>query len=157
LPSTRLQEELKQTKPFKSPAQEALLSILVTADRLGGAQEDAMKPFGVTATQYNVLRILRGARPGGLPCGEIGCRMVSRVPDVTRLLDRMEQIGLVGRDRDRDDRRVVVARLTAKGLGLVNRMDGAVDKLDHKLVEAIGAAKLTKLSRLLEEVRALLD
>src|SRR5262245_35279455 len=103
-----LQVELKQTKPFRSVRQEAYLSIQRTAALLEHAFEAGLKPHGITATQYNVLRILRGAEPEGLCRNEIGERLVRKVPDVTRLLDRLEEARLIARNRGGADRRFVV-------------------------------------------------
>jgi DNA-binding MarR family transcriptional regulator len=110
-----LLEEIKQTRPFERPGDEALLSIIRTASVLDHGMNELLRPFGITTTQYNVLRILRGAGAGGLCGKEIGERMVSRVPDVSRLLDRMEKMGLIGKERDPSDRRHITSRLTAKG------------------------------------------
>ncbi|MEO8880140.1 MAG: MarR family transcriptional regulator [Gemmatimonadaceae bacterium] len=110
-----LLEEIKQSKPFERPGDEAMLSIVRTASMLEHATNELLRPFGLTTTQYNVLRILRGAGAAGLCGKEIGERMVSRVPDVSRLLDRMEGMGLIGKERDASDRRHITARLTAKG------------------------------------------
>ncbi len=114
-----LLDEIKQTKPFERPSDEALLSIIRTASVLDHAMNELLRPFGITTTQFNVLRILRGAGAGGLCGREIGERMVSRVPDVSRLLERMEKMGLIGKERDASDRRHITARLTAKGLRLL--------------------------------------
>lgn len=110
-----LLEEIKQTKPFERPSDEALLSIIRTASVLEHGTNELLRPFGITTTQYNVLRILRGGGAAGLCGREIGERMVSRFPDVSRLLDRMENMGLIGKQRDASDRRHITARLTAKG------------------------------------------
>ncbi|MGA8231065.1 MAG: MarR family transcriptional regulator, partial [Candidatus Acidiferrales bacterium] len=98
------------------------MDILGTADMLTRGAEWVLKNEDLSLTQYNVLRILRGAAQA-LPCGEIASRMITRDPDVTRLLDRMEKRGLISRSRERRDRRVVLARLTPEGLKLVNRLD----------------------------------
>jgi DNA-binding MarR family transcriptional regulator len=120
---SRLREELKQTKPFATLEQEAMLSIQRTDAVLGYSIIETLKPFGITPTQYNVLRILRGARPAGLCREDIRSRLIAEVPDVTRLLDRMEHAGLVGRERDTADRRLVTTRITAKGLRLLEELD----------------------------------
>src|SRR5687768_17850165 len=117
---SRLQAEIKQTKPFASLEQEAILSLLRTAAVVDHATEEALRPFGVTGTQFNVLRILRGAGDAGLCGREIGERMISRVPDVPRLLERLEKAGLISRERDPNDRRHVTARISAAGLELLN-------------------------------------
>src|SRR4051794_5957483 len=112
--SDRLQQEIKQTKPFPRPSSEALLGVLRTAALLEHRISEALRPAGITTTQYNVLRILRGAGANGLCGREIAERLVSKVPDVSRLLDRMEEVGLLSRSRNADDRRHVVATITGK-------------------------------------------
>src|SRR6476661_7665572 len=103
--TSRLQAEIKQGKPFQSASAEALLSVMRTAAMLEHHLTEVLKPYGITPTQYNVLRILRGAGSGGLCGREVAERMVSRVPDISRLLDRMEEMDLVDRERDPADRR----------------------------------------------------
>lgn len=135
---SRLQAEIKQTKPFGSLEKEAILGLLRTAALIEHATDEALRPFGLTGTQYNVLRILRGAGQDGLCGREIGERMISRVPDVPRLLDRMEKCGLISRERDSDDRRHVTARITAKGIELVEEVGNAglpIEKRFRKLAQ----------------------
>src|SRR5258705_13961324 len=120
-----LQAELKQTVPFSSREQEAYLSVLRTADALQSQVEAKLKEFGLTGTQYNALRILRGAGPEGIPCSEIGERMITRDPDVTRLLDRLQKRGLVERSRGKQDRRVIFAAVTPAGLVILPLMEAA--------------------------------
>ena len=122
---SRLQAEIKQTKPFSSLEQEAILGLLRTAAIVEHMAEEALRPFGLTATQFNVLRILRGAGQEGLCGREIGERMINRVPDVPRLLDRLEKAELITRVRDRNDRRHVTARITATGRQLLGQIDDA--------------------------------
>ena len=116
---SRLQAEIKQTKPFPRRSSEALLSVLRTAALLEHRYRNP-PPYGITELQYNVLRILRGARPNGLCGREISERLVSQVPDVSRLLDRMESVQLL-RERDDADRRHVTARITPKGLRVLDK------------------------------------
>jgi DNA-binding MarR family transcriptional regulator len=116
---SRLQAEIKQTKPFVSLEHEAILGLLRTAALVEHATEESLRPFGVTMTQFNVLRILRGAGPKGLCGREIGERMINRVPDVPRLLERLEKAELISRERDGNDRRHVTARITKRGLQLL--------------------------------------
>jgi DNA-binding MarR family transcriptional regulator len=145
--------ELKQTKPFRSVADEAFINIQITADvHLRGITE-ALKPFGLSPAQYNVLRILRGAGRTGLPSGEIGERMVNRDPDVTRLLDRLEARSLVSRSRSDRDRRVVTVRATDEALKLLEQADEPVHETIKKMFTGIGDQKLTSLIALLEESR----
>ena len=103
----KLKEEIKQTKPFSSDAEEVFLNLQRTSAVLGREFETLLKPLGLTSTQYNVLRILRGAGSGGLLCRQIGERMITQDPDITRLLDRMEKRGLITRSRDSRDRRAI--------------------------------------------------
>ena len=118
-----LQDELRQSRPFASLEQEATLGIERTAAVLRHGIAESLRPHGVTPAQYNVLRILRGAGRGGLCRHEISDRLVTQVPDVTRLLDRMETAGLVTRERSEEDRRLVTTRITDAGLALLARLD----------------------------------
>src|SRR3954465_12623806 len=121
-----LRDELRQTKPFASLEEEALLSIVRTGAVLMDEVERMLRPYGSTATQYNVLRILRGSEPHGLSRNELRDRMLTRMPDVTRLLDRMEEAGLVARVRGEEDRRLVTTRITARALHLLATLDPVV-------------------------------
>ena len=148
-----LRAALKQGKPFRSVRHEAHLSILRTAAELEHAMESAVKPHGITATQYNVLRILRGAGPRGLCRHEIGTRMLRRVPDVTRLIDRLEDMHLAVREREGDDRRFVTARVTDAGLKTLATLDPVVDRLTDAHLGHLGDARLRTLIDLLGRVR----
>jgi DNA-binding MarR family transcriptional regulator len=150
----RLISELKQTKPFRTRADEAYLNLVRTADLLKHDVADFLKPFGLTPTQYNVLRILRGA--GGAPktCGEVSERLVTAEPDVTRLLDRIERQGLLERERSASDRRVVRSRITAKGLDLLATIDQGIDAHQARRLGRLGSERLTQLIDILEELRA---
>lgn len=148
-----LGKEIKKVRPFESLEQEAMLNVVRTADVLSAEMADALKPAGVSGVQYNVLRILRGAGTNGLPCGEIGQRMITRDPDVTRLLDRMEKRGLVTRCREKADRRVVCARITPDGLKLLKDLDPIIDAAHRKQLAHMGADKLKQLIELLEAAR----
>ena len=130
------------------------ISLQKTADTLGLQAEQLFKPHGLTGTQYNVLRILRGAEPDGLPCSVIGDRMISHDPDMTRLLDRMEKRGLITRARQINDRRVVKTRISPAGLALLKSLDQPVRELHKRQFHHLPAARLKTLARLLEEVRA---
>ncbi len=141
------------TRPFGSLRQEVHLSISRTAAVLEHAFEEALKPFGITATQYNVLRILRGAGETGLCRNEVGERMVRRVPDVTRLLDRMEQAGFIVRERGGSDRRYVTTRITRQGLALLDRLDARVNEIHDRLLGHLSTPRLRQLVDLLGEVR----
>lgn len=151
--SKDLQAELKMTKPFKSVEEEALLNIVRTAAVLEHNAAESLKPFGLTPTQYNVLRILRGS-PEGLCRNEVGERLVTRVPDVTRLLDRMERSGLIERHRKGDDRRFVSTRITEKGSKLVDKLDREVCAIHARQLGHLGEKKARDLIKLLSEARA---
>lgn len=151
--SGRLVREIGQTKPFGSPEEEAALNVHRTSAVLEEAFAAELKPRGLTGTQYNVLRILRGAGPPGLACREVADRMVRRDPDVTRLLDRLESRGLVARARAKEDRRVVVTRITPAGLGLLSSLDSAMRTLPRKLLGHLGRKRIGLLIDLLEEAR----
>jgi DNA-binding MarR family transcriptional regulator len=130
------------------------VALLKTADTLGQEAEQFLKSAGLTGAQYNVLRILRGAQPQGLPCRGIGENMISHDPDITRLLDRMEKRGLITRERQTDDRRVVKTRVTAQGLDILKTLDQPVHELHKRQFRHISATRLKTLAELLEEVRA---
>ena len=148
-----LQAELKQKAPFRSREQEAYLALLRTADALQSSVEAKLNEFGLTGTQYNALRILRGAGPEGLPCSEIGERMITRDPDVTRLLNRLEKRGLVTRVRAKADRRVIYGKITTAGLKLLREMDEPIEKHGRQILKHVGQEKLRQLIELLELVR----
>jgi DNA-binding MarR family transcriptional regulator len=141
-------------KPFKSVEEEAILSIARTAAILEHAGAEALKPFNLTITQYNVLRILRGAGDPGLCRNEVGERLVTKVPDVTRLLDRMEASELIVRQRGGDDRRFVATRITEKGLKLLEKIDRELPAIHERQLGHVSQKRLRDLISLLEEVRA---
>ena len=141
------------TKPFASLAQEAHLNIARAAAELEHTMEEALKPHGITNTQFNVLRILRGAGTGGLCRAEIATRMIRRVPDVTRLLDRLEHARLIVRERTGSDRRYVTTRITPAGLALLERLESQVNALHERLLEHMSAAHLKQLVHLIGEMR----
>ena len=151
----RLQLEIKQTVPFPSRESEAYLALLRTADRLQTRVEAKLNEFGLTGTQYNALRILRGAGADGLPCSEIGERMIAHDPDITRLLDRLEKRGLVTRARAKTDRRVIHGKITTAGLKLLREMDEPVERHNREMLKRLGRGKLEELIGLLELVRGI--
>ena len=162
--SSKLQAEIKKVNPFSSLEQEVYLNLLKTADVLLSEAAELLKPYGLSPTQYNALRILRGAgagcdgghvdpNAGGLACREIGQRMITRDPDLTRLLDRLESRGLVTRGRERKDRRMVLTRITPACLDLLMRLDEPVLELHRKQLAHLGQSKLNELLELLEAVR----
>lgn len=149
----RFLAELKQTKPFPTLETEAILNLQKTTDVLGQHFEAFLKPFSISGTQYNVLRVLRGAGPDGLKCSEIGERMVTHDPDITRLLDRIEKRGLIVRAREEMDRRVVRTRISSDGLALLARMDKPVEEGSRHILGHLGPGRLTELIELLEAAR----
>lgn len=151
--SSGLQGELRQKKPFTSLEQEAQLNIIRTSNVLTGSFEQMLKPHGITGTQYNVLRILRGAPPEGLCRNEVRDRLLNRMPDCTRLLDRMEEAGLVTRDRRDEDRRLVTTRITKKGRHLVDGLDQVVHRQHEKGLGHLSATQLQELIELLTLAR----
>jgi DNA-binding MarR family transcriptional regulator len=152
--SRELRDEIRQSKPFDSLEQEALLAVERTAAVLMHGFGDSLKPHGITPTQYNVLRILRGAGPAGLCRNEIRDRLVAQVPDVTRLLDRMEEAGLVERERAEQDRRLVTTRITRQGVQLLKRLDAPVLDAHHRQLGHLSAAQLRSLIDLLAAARS---
>jgi DNA-binding MarR family transcriptional regulator len=149
----KLQAEIKQSKPFPSPTAEALLSILRTAAVIDHHLAEALRPFRITTTQYNVLRILRGARRKGMCGREVGERLISKVPDVSRLLDRTEDLGLIKRERDPEDRRHVTARITEKGLAVLEQATPALEAMERRRFGRLDPEGLQRLIATLEEVR----
>lgn len=130
---------------------QVFVAVLKTADHLSQQAEQFLKSYGLTGTQYNVLRILRGAGPDGLPCRCIGERMISHDPDMTRLLDRMEKRDWITRERQKDDRRVVKARISQSGLDLLKKLDHPVHQLHQQQFEHMSGTKLRQLAELLRE------
>jgi|SRR5882724_2545784 len=149
----RLRDEIKQQKPFESLEEEALLSVLRTADVLTQRIAAVLKPFKLSHSQYNALRILRGAGPDGLACQEIAERMITRDPDITRLLDRLEARELVTRGRDGKDRRVVLTRITPQGKRLLEALDQPIAEVDRQPLQHLGERRLRALIQLLEVAR----
>ncbi|MEO7191176.1 MAG: MarR family winged helix-turn-helix transcriptional regulator [Vicinamibacterales bacterium] len=152
--SSGLKDEIKQTRPFGSLQEEAALNIARTYALLDHSLAQALKPFDITPTQYNVLRILRGAGASGLCRNEIGERLIRRVPDVTRLLDRMEEAGLVLRERGGADRRYVTTRVSEDGLKLLANLEGKICEIHRTQLGHLDDETLRELIDLLTKVRA---
>ena len=149
----RIREELKQTRPFASLEEEVAVEVQRTAQVLMRWLVEELKPFGITPSQYNVLRILRGSSPQPLSATEICSRMVAYDPDLTRLLDRLETAGMVKKERDEKDRRVVNVHITKLGRDTVEgAMEAARARL-HGGLGGIGRSRLEQLADLLERVR----
>ena len=149
-----LQRDLKQRRPFDSREAEAYLNLVRTTDLLSREVAAVLKAHQLSEAQYNVLRILRGAGPEGLACSEIGHRLVTRDPDVTRLLDRLERRALITRGRDPADRRVVTARISAAGLARLDTLDLPIRQAVERMLAPLGARRLGTLIELLEMARA---
>jgi DNA-binding MarR family transcriptional regulator len=149
----RIRSEIHQSKPFASVEEEVYIQLLLTTRAASRAVVEALKPHGLTPSQYNVLRILRGARPGGLACGAISERMVNHDPDLTRLLDRMQAAGWVVKERDAADRRVVTARVTPAGVDRVAKAAPSVNGAITAAMGGIAPRKLEQLADLLQHVR----
>lgn len=148
-----LQSEIKQKKPFQLREEEVFLNLVRTADLLARKGAELFKDTDLSPNQYNVLRILRGAGAEGLACGEVGDRMVTRDPDITRLLDRLEKRDLVRRSREKGDRRVVTARITPAGLELLKRLDEPVANLHRSQLGHLDPKQQETLIHLLELAR----
>ncbi len=148
-----IQAEIQQTKPFNSLEDEAVVSLHRTADVVNGRFSDMLKPYGLSPTQFNALRILRGAGDGGRTCSEIAERMINRDPDITRLLDRLERRGLVVRSREGRDRRVIITRINQAGLELLRSLDRPIEEFNRKEMGQFSEQQLRTLVKLLEAVR----
>src|SRR4051812_20215224 len=142
-----IRERLQQRR-FQTLADEAVVSLLVAAEQLDQAIAPVWERHGVTADQYNVLRILRGVHPGGHPRNEVARRMIHRAPDVTRMLDRLVRQGLVSRVRNADDRRESIATITKAGLALLDRIDPDVRAVQKAVTAALSERELRQLVRL---------
>ena len=148
-----LKLEIAQQRPFASLEEEALLNLLRTSDRLQRAFHRKIRDWSVTSTQYNVLRILRGAQPQGLTCSAIGDRMIAAEPDITRLLARLKRLKLIRQQRDRRDRRVVWTQISEAGLELLRKMDPVIEQVPRELLGHMDRADLADFIRLLERAR----
>ncbi len=150
---SRIQDEIKQTRPFQSQSAEAVVALMRTADLLRRNLAAVIEPLGITVQQYNVLRILRGAGDTGLPTLEIGERMIEQTPGVTRLLDRLEAKHVVSRERCRTDRRQVFCRITAEGLRVLKALDESVRHTDETTLGIMSPRDLSELIALLDKTR----
>lgn len=149
-----LQDELRQSRPFRSPREEAALGILRTAEVLRQRLAPVFDRHGLTGQQYNVLRILRGALPEALPTMEIADRMLEKTPGITRLLDRLQEKGLVRQERRSDDRRCILRSITQEGLDLLAALDAPVAAANHELVGVLTVDQAEQLIELLDVIRA---
>lgn len=151
--SPTLQHEIFKRQPFDAPEQEAFLNILRTHAQIVGDFEVLLKPHGLSEATYNVLRILRGAGESGRMCHEIGEHMVTRVPDVTRLVDRLEKAGLATRERCAKDRRVVHVKITAAGMEILSKLDPVILNTHKAQLGHMTPSELKSLSELLVKAR----
>ena len=151
---SNLKREIAQQRPFSGPEEEALLNLMRTADCLHRAMQRTTRAWGITSTQYNVLRILRGSQPQGLTCSAIGDRMITAEPDITRLLGRLKAQKLVRQQRDKRDKRVLWTQISPAGLALLAEMDPAVQQGPHDLLGHLTHEELTQLIHLLESARS---
>lgn len=148
-----LADEIKQTRPFPSLAQEAIVAIMRTADEVKRKQHATLASHGITIQQYNVLRILRGAGDEPLPTLEIADRMIEHAPGVTRLIDRLIEKGLVCREDCPEDRRVVYCRITATGLDLLSELDVPVQEGADRQLMGLTKEEVRQLIELMDKVR----
>ena len=151
--SSTLQDEIRQSVPFISMREELWLNLSRTAAEIGHEIEQSLRPFGLSPTQYNVLRILRGAGPEGLCQYEIKERLVAQVPDVPRILDRMEKAGWVNRVRAESDKRMVMATLSDEGMKLVGQLDAPLPDIMESLFRGLSQEEQARLNELLVVAR----
>ncbi len=148
-----LKLEIVQESPFSSLEEEALLNVMRTSDCLHRIFQRETREWGITSTQYNVLRILRGAGPRGLTCAAIGSRMITAEPDITRLLTRLKALKLIRQHKDRNDRRQVWTQISEAGLELLKSMDPVIDHMPRQLLGHMNQSDLAEFIRLLELAR----
>jgi DNA-binding MarR family transcriptional regulator len=153
MPQKSVLRELQPPKPSPSHREEAFVSLLRTADMLRWRTAEVLEPEGITLPQFNVLRILRGAKETGLPTLEIGARLVEQAPGITRLVDRLEIAGLVRRERPRADRRQVLCHIEKKGLALLARLDATVPQASEVLFAGLSDAEIDQLIAALDAIR----
>ena len=154
MPKT-IEQELKQVRPIRSPHEQAVLGLMRTSRAIEESWLTYLKRTeGISISQYNILRILRGALPDAIKSSEIADRMIYRDPDVTRLVDRLSRQGLVSREENPADRRVVLVRITDAGLALLARLDEPVSQYTRSVMAGLAPQQLRELCRLLDEVRA---
>ncbi len=149
----KIEDEIKQTKPFRNVEEQFFITLARTTEVLSHPVEQTIQQAGITGTQYNALRILAGAGEKGLPCFEVGERMVNRVPDVTRLLDRLEKNGYVRRERSKENRRKVFAFITKDGLSVLEKLDKPLQDTMKKVFGKSSKKRLKEFIELMDELR----
>lgn len=153
-PRSSVQSEIRQSRPFRSKAQEATVALLRTASVVGRALARVIEPWGLSLAQYNALRIIRGAGTGGIPTLAIRERMIEEGTTITRILDKLEEAGHIRRERSTPDRRQVMCMATAAGRKLLDELDPIVDAADEEAVAALSAREIEQLIALLDTARA---
>ncbi|MES2766073.1 MAG: MarR family transcriptional regulator [Bacteroidota bacterium] len=146
-----LSKRIKQEK-FEGPHQEAYLNLMVASGHMRQRLEETCDRFDITSTQYNVLRILKGGQPDGYPRAEVICRMIERAPDVTRLIDRLEDQGFVARERSSEDRRLSIAKISQKGLDLLKQMEPEIRAANESFKSKLTAEEAQLLTELCEKI-----
>lgn len=153
-PRSAVQSEIRQSRPFRSTAQEATVALLRTASVVGRALARVIEPWELSLAQYNALRIIRGAGTGGIPTLAIRERMIEEGTTITRILDKLEAAGFIRRERSTPDRRQVLCVATASGRKLLDELDPVVDAADEEAMASLDAAQVEQLIDLLDTVRA---
>jgi DNA-binding MarR family transcriptional regulator len=148
-----VKDEIQQSRPFPTAADEAIVTLLRTADTVQRALSEVVAPHGITLQQYNVLRILRGAGPDGLPTLDVAARMIETTPGITRLLGRLEQKRLVRRQRSPEDHRRVLCFATERALALLGELDRPLSEAGQRILTPLGTRQTRELTRLLDAAR----
>jgi len=151
--ASAVQSEIRQNKPFRSTAQEATIALLRTASVVNRTLARVVEPSGLSLAQYNALRIIRGAGTGGIPTLSIRERMIEEGTTITRLLDKLEEAGLIRRERSYPDRRQVLCFVSDTGRALLDTLDPQVDSADEAVVSTLSDAQLDRFIELLDVVR----
>ncbi len=155
--SPTVRDSIRQKRPFRSVHEETLVTLVRTTDRVNARLCAALAAEGLSLPQYNVLRILRGSEPEGLQTYQVAERLLARAPNITRLVDKMEAKGLLGRSRSSSDRRVVQLRISARGLEVLARLDAPTAEAVRAAMSGLPEAGLTELCRLLNQLREPLE
>lgn len=152
--SKTIAKSIHLTRPFRSLQEKALIAMMRTVDRISQVPRECLRPYQLSIQQYNVLRILRGAGKDGLQTYEVVERMVTRAPNITRLVDKLEKKGYIRRKRSKKDMRVIDLNITSRGLALLNELDPPMDQASHEAMTGLKAGELKSLVKLLDKLRA---